>query len=107
MSENEKSLLERAKAGDIKAFEMLVDAYQRKIYNIALRMIGNNDDAYDLAQEVLIRIYKSLGSFKEQSTFSTWVYRITTNVCLDEIRRNEKINGPFLLMKISDSMTVK
>lgn len=89
MSENEKSLLERAKTGDVKAFEMLVEAYQRKIYNIALRMIGNSDDAYDLAQEVLIRIYKSIGSFKEQSSFSTWVYRITTNVCLDEIRKRK------------------
>lgn len=89
MSENEKVLLDRAKAGEIAAFEQLIEAYQRKIFNIALRMVGNYDDAGDLAQEVLIRIYKSIRSFKEQSSFSTWVYRITTNVCLDEIRKRK------------------
>lgn len=89
MSESEKSLLERAKAGEITAFEQLIESYQRKIFNIALRMLGNHDDANDLAQEVLIRIYKSIKSFKEQSSFSTWIYRITTNVCLDEIRKRK------------------
>lgn len=93
MSDREKGLLERAKAGDIAAFEQLIESYQKKIFNIALRMLGNYDDAGDLSQEVLIRIYKSIGSFKEQSSFSTWIYRITTNVCLDEIRKrkNRKI----------------
>ena len=87
MSDREKNFLERAKSGDIAAFEQLIESYQRKIFNIALRMLGNYDDAGDLTQEVLIRIYKSIKSFKEQSSFSTWIYRITTNVCLDEIRR--------------------
>jgi RNA polymerase sigma factor, sigma-70 family len=89
MSDSEKNLLERAKAGDIGAFEQLVEGYQRKIFNIALRMLGNYDDAGDLSQEVLIRIYKSIKNFKEQSSFSTWIYRITTNVCLDEIRKRK------------------
>ena len=89
MSDSEKNLLERAKSGDIAAFEQLIDSYQRKIFNIALRMLGNYDDAGDLTQEVLIRIYRSIGSFKEQSSFSTWIYRITTNVCLDEIRKRK------------------
>lgn len=89
MVDNDRILLEKAKSGDINAFEKLVEAYQKKIYNICLRMIGNADDAYDLAQEVLIRIYKSINGFKEQSSLSTWVYRITTNVCLDEIRKRK------------------
>ena len=89
MSDSEKNLLERAKSGDIAAFEQLIDSYQRKIFNIALRMLGNYDDAGDLTQEVLIRIYRSIRSFKEQSSFSTWIYRITTNVCLDEIRKRK------------------
>lgn len=89
MSDNEKNLLERAKSGDIAAFEQLVDSYQKRIFNIALRMLGNYDDAGDLTQEVLIRIFKSIKSFKEQSSFSTWIYRITTNVCLDEIRKRK------------------
>ena len=89
MSDMEKFLLEKAKSGDIAAFEQLVESYQKKIFNIALRMLGNYDDAGDLTQEVLIRIYRSIRSFKEQSSFSTWIYRITTNVCLDEIRKRK------------------
>lgn len=89
MSDREKDLLERSKAGDIAAFEQLIEGYQRRIFNIALRMLGNYDDAGDLTQEVLIRIYKSIKNFKEQSSFSTWIYRITTNVCLDEIRKRK------------------
>jgi RNA polymerase sigma-70 factor (ECF subfamily) len=93
MSTSEQILLERSKAGDIAAFEMLVEAYQKKIFNLAFRMIGNYDDAGDLAQEALIRVYKSIAGFKAQSSFSTWIYRITTNVCLDEIRKrkNKKV----------------
>lgn len=58
-----------------------------------MRIIGNYDDAADLAQETFVRIYKAISNFKEQSSFSTWVYRITTNVCLDELRRrkNKKV----------------
>jgi RNA polymerase sigma-70 factor (ECF subfamily) len=93
MSTSEQILLERSKAGDIAAFEMLIEAYQKKIFNLAFRMIGNYDDAGDLAQEALIRVYKSIAGFKAQSSFSTWIYRITTNVCLDEIRKrkNKKV----------------
>jgi RNA polymerase sigma-70 factor (ECF subfamily) len=89
MDQNEQSLLEKAKAGDVAAFEELIEAYQKKVFNLALRMIGNADDAADLAQEAFIRIYKAISGFKEQSSFSTWVYRITTNVCLDEIRKRK------------------
>lgn len=89
LSHDEKLLISRSKAGDIEAFEELIEAYQKKIFNFAYRIIGNYDDAADLAQEALIRIFKSIGGFKEQSSFSTWIYRITTNVCLDEIRRRK------------------
>lgn len=89
MSNSEQILLERSKAGDVAAFELLIEAYQKKIFNLAFRMVGNYDDAGDLAQEALIRIFKSIAGFKGQSTFSTWIYRITTNVCLDEIRKRK------------------
>lgn len=89
MSNNEKLLLERSKAGDVEAFEKLIEIYQKKIFNLAYRIVGNFDDAGDLTQEALIRIFKSIANFKEQSSFSTWVYRITTNVCLDEIRKKK------------------
>lgn len=93
MGENDRSLLAKARVGDIEAFEELIESYRKKVFNIALRMVGNREDASDLAQEVFIRIFKSLKSFKEESQFSTWVYRITTNVCLDHIRKNKKTNN--------------
>ncbi len=89
MEHNEQLLLAKAKAGDVTAFEELIDAYQKKVFNLAFRIIGNCDDAADLAQETFVRIFKAISNFKEQSSFSTWVYRITTNVCLDEIRRRK------------------
>lgn len=89
MSQNEQLLLEKAKDGDVAAFEELIEAYQKKIFNLAFRIIGNYDDAADMAQEALIRIFRSIANFKEQSSFSTWIYRITTNVCLDEIRKKK------------------
>ena len=93
MGQNEQLLLEKAKDGDVASFEELIEGYQKKIFNLAYRIIGNYDDAADMAQEALIRIFRSIASFKEQSSFSTWIYRITTNVCLDEIRKrkNKKV----------------
>jgi RNA polymerase sigma-70 factor (ECF subfamily) len=90
MDENETLLLKEAKKGDIKAFEKLSGQYYKKIYNIALRMTGNREDASDLAQEVLIKVYKSLKSFREESSFSTWLYRITKNLCIDELKKQNR-----------------
>jgi RNA polymerase sigma-70 factor (ECF subfamily) len=90
MSGNEKKLVEKAKSGDIGAFEKLIEGHQKKVFNIALRMIGNYDEASELAQEAFLRAFKSIKSFKGDSLFSTWIYKITTNVCLDEIRRKKK-----------------
>ncbi|HHY83882.1 MAG TPA: sigma-70 family RNA polymerase sigma factor, partial [Clostridiales bacterium] len=89
MMENEKKLLAKAKKGDIEAFEKLVENYQKKAFNIAYRMMGDYDDANDMTQEAFIRVYKSIKNFKEQSSFSTWIYRIITNVCLDELRKRK------------------
>ncbi len=89
MSNQEELLLEKSKAGDVEAFEKLIEIYQKKIFNLAYRMIGNFDDANDLAQETFIRVFRSIASFKGQSAFSTWIYRITTNVCLDELRKRK------------------
>lgn len=89
----EKILVKKAQKDDMQAFEQLVDNYRNKVFNIAYRIIGNYEDASELAQEVFIRIYKALKKFKGRSSFSTWVYSITKNVCYDEIRKrkNKKI----------------
>ena len=90
MGESDRNLLDKARKGDIVAFEQLVEVYRKKIFNIALRMTGNHDDAGELTQEVFIRVYRSLRNFKGESQFSTWIYRIATNMCLDELRRRKK-----------------
>ena len=82
-------LLKRAQKGDSRAFEELIAPHEGRIYAIALRMMGNHEDAQDCAQDAMIHIYRSLGSFRGQSTLSTWVYRVTTNTCLDELRRRK------------------
>lgn len=89
MDQNEQELLKRAKAGDVAAFEELVEGYQKKLFSLAYRIVGNPEDAADMVQEALIRIFRSIAKFKEQSSFSTWIYRITTNVCLDELRKRK------------------
>lgn len=90
MSENERNLVERAKSGDIEAFEQLIIGCQKKVFNIAYRMIGNYDDANELAQEVFLKAFRSIKKFKGDSLFSTWIYKVTANVCLDEIRKRKK-----------------
>ena len=90
MEDMEKLLVTKSKKGNIDAFEELISAYERKAYNIAYRMMGNEEDAKDMAQEAFIKIYKSIQNFREESSFSTWLYRIVTNVCLDELRKRKK-----------------
>ena len=89
---NEKDLIEKAKSGDIEAFEQLIISCEKKVFNIAYRMIGNYDDANELAQEVFIKAFRSIKNFKGDSLFSTWIYKITANVCLDELRKRKNKN---------------
>lgn len=87
---SEDQLVKRSLHGDIQAFEQLVLEYQSKIYSLAYRYMGNEEDAYDMAQECFIKAYRSLRSFKGDSSFGTWLYRIASNVCLDELRRKKR-----------------
>ena len=79
--------LKRASRGDECAFEALIQPYADVTYRLCLRMMGNEQDAADMAQEALVRAWRSLSTYKGQSRFSTWLYRIASNVCLDELRR--------------------
>jgi RNA polymerase sigma-70 factor, ECF subfamily len=88
----EKLLVKKSQSGDVESFELLINAYDKRAYNIAYRVMGNEENAKDMAQEALLRVFRSIKDFKGQSSFSTWLYRVVTNVCLDELRRrkNEK-----------------
>jgi len=86
MSELERSLLRRLRDRDERAFRELVQAHRDRVYNITFRMLGNRAEAEDVAQEVFITVFKTIESFREQSKFSTWLYRVTVNHCKNRIK---------------------
>ncbi len=87
VSAEEKALIERCKRGDLAAFNDLVRKYEKQVYNFAYRLTGNYDDANDVAQDAFLRVFNAIGSFRGDASFSTWLFRITTNVFLDERKR--------------------
>jgi RNA polymerase sigma-70 factor, ECF subfamily len=96
MHDDELELVERFHAGDEQAFNILTLRYQEKIYWVVRRMIPDHDEADDIVQDVFIRAYHSLKSFKGESSVYTWLYRIAVNLSLNEIRR-KKIRKTFSL----------
>lgn len=88
MLDREHKLIKRCVKGDVDAFEELIVKHEKTAYNIALRMLRNKDDAMDISQEAFIKVFKSIKTFNFESSFSTWLYRIVTNTCLDFLRKN-------------------
>lgn len=84
--EEELQLVQSAQDGDTDSFEKLLLDNQLRVYNLALRMVGNEEDAFDMSQEAFIKAFNSIASFRGDSRFSVWLYRLTTNVCLDFLR---------------------
>ncbi len=78
--------IQALKAGDQQAFRTLVDTYQQKVLNTALSMLQNQETAEDITQDVFVSVFKTILSFNEKSSVSTWIYRITVNKCLDHLR---------------------
>ncbi len=87
---SEPDLIKRCQNGDVEAFEQLIEGYEKKIINYCWRMLGNPLDAEDAAQEVFVKVFRFIGSFTGQSSFSTWLYRIASNVCLDLLRKRKR-----------------
>ncbi len=87
----EARLIEEAKAGNLEAFEQLILQHEKRIYNYCYRMTNNREDAEDLSQEIFIKVYKNLNSFKGKSSFSTWIYRIAYNTCIDKYRKKKVV----------------
>ena len=85
----EEKLIARAVKGDAAAFNELLAGHEKKMYAVCLRMCANHEDAQDCLQEAMLRVYRSISGFKGQSAFSTWLYRVTMNTCLDELRRRK------------------
>lgn len=83
---DDKHILARAKRGELDAFEELVRRYEKRVYAVALRSSGSPEDAADIVQEVFLRAWRSIESFRGDSGFSTWLFRITMNMCVDFAR---------------------
>ena len=81
-------LVREAQGGNQAAFEQLVQVYDQAVLRLALRITGSESDAQDIHQEAFLKIYKKLDGFRFECSFSTWIYRIVTNVCLDHLRRS-------------------
>lgn len=87
---SDEELLARSKQDDPEAFTLLVERYQKMLYTIAYRFLGNSEDASDASQEALVRAYKNLKSFRGQCSFKTWLQHIIANVCRDALRRQSR-----------------
>lgn len=96
----EMELIDRIRGGDTELFETLVLQHQKTVYNLALRMVQNREDALDLSQEAFLKAYRSLDLFRGEASFSSWLYRLTTNVCLDYLRK--KSRRPELSLTLQD-----
>jgi RNA polymerase sigma-70 factor (ECF subfamily) len=98
--EEDLAAIERASDGDGDAFEALVRKYQTWVFTLAYRMLGNRADAEEMAQEIFLKAFRGLKRFERKSAFSTWLYSIATNHCLNELEsrrrrpRPRELNGP-------------
>ena len=90
---NDTALIARCQKADVAAFNEIVGRYKGKIYNYLYRMTGNAEDAEDLTQEVFVRMYSHIHSFRAEASLSTWLFRIAGNLCVDAFRRKKKERG--------------
>lgn len=89
MRENDSELIKKAKSGDSKAYEGLLKKYKNSVHNLVYRMVRDVQEAEDLTQEAFIKAFNSLASFNEEYAFSTWLYKIATNNCIDFFRKRK------------------
>jgi len=86
---DETALIRAAQGGDAAAFERLVRAYDQSILRLAMNLLHSPEDARDIYQETFLRVYRNLGTFRFDCSFHTWIYRIATNLCLDQLRKRK------------------
>ncbi|UOF91938.1 RNA polymerase sigma factor SigW [Fodinisporobacter ferrooxydans] len=89
MEVSEIKLIKRAKRGDQQAFAEIVERYKDKLYNVAFRMLGNRQEAEDAVQEAFLRAYANLKTYDSSYKFTTWIYRIITNLSIDRLRKRK------------------
>src|SRR5499425_3899184 len=90
-SDADADLVERYLAGDMTAFDELMIRYERQIYRVCYRFVENREDAMDLAQEVFIKAFEHLGTFRRESSLKTWLYRIAMNHCINHVKKHSGV----------------
>ena len=88
--EQEREIIAQVLSGDTNAFELLVIENQKNVYNLALRITRDEQQAFDITQETFLKAYTALKSFRGDSSFSAWLYRLTSNICIDYLRREKR-----------------
>lgn len=88
---NEDKIVEELNRGNTEAFRALVEEYKDRVFSCAYKFTGDYVEAQDLSQEIFLKIYKNIGSFNGQSKLSTWIYRVSTNMCIDWKRKNKNV----------------
>ena len=87
---NDQQLIETILNGDAKSYGQLVNRYKDLVYTLAYRMLKHREEAEEVAQDAFVKVYRSLNKFKGDSKFSTWIYKVTYNTCLDRLKKNKK-----------------
>jgi RNA polymerase sigma-70 factor (ECF subfamily) len=87
---SDRELVERCQRGQLAAYEQLVRRYRQRVYGLAYSMVRNEQDATDIAQEAFVRAWQAIRKFQKNASFYTWLYRITTNLCIDFVRKRER-----------------
>ena len=104
---DEEKIIEQLKERNTSVFSQLIDDYQQKVFGTCISFVPNKEDAEDLVQEVFLEVYNSISKFKGNSKLSTWIYRITTNKCLEFIRKkNTKKRSGFLKPLFSEEFSI-
>jgi RNA polymerase sigma-70 factor, ECF subfamily len=87
---DDRVLVERCQAGELAAYEILVGRYRQRVYSLAYGMLRNEQDAVDLSQETFVKAWQAIRGFRKNASFYTWLYRITTNLCIDFVRKRDR-----------------
>lgn len=102
MAETEKDLIDKARNGDQDAFGQLVLTHQNRVYTLCVHMVTDREEAADLAQEAFLKAWRNLSSFQGESSFATWMHRLTTNICLDYLRKQARRQNISVAVSLDD-----